>query len=407
MTCSKEVQWRKTHASQDTLGFDSPDFFWLIRVIDAYFYGRIKVPALWIWIFKTLHDTGNLHLLDRCKIFVLDGDGLEQLDDYTLHVANLVHDSEAFKELWSDVGLPVGHVEWEVFDTQRRVRLIRAKEMEHREVRASLLNDVNQSARMDESSLNARPTQVANQPAHDDNNNNIVQTQSSTTTIQTNQMAGPSMEQQSPESSKSPVMQFGTSAESTNNQDTDMSQYSSKSPGPQLGQSDFTFEMPGGPVMGQSKPVDMPVTSAMSAAKSPITPNTMFATKPATQSATEPAVKPAVKPAIEADDKSFSTRKSTSTSKFSEPIIPAELHPAVAPHKPTALLRPRFSVETSEHVEAATPAITAASANTAAPGSSKRPVWKSAWKTNMPVIAQFPASDVSNLCIHLTHSDPY
>jgi hypothetical protein len=116
MTCSKEVQWRKTHASQDTLGFDSPDFFWLIRVIDAYFYGRIKVPALWIWIFKTLHDTGNLHLLDRCKIFVLDGDGLEQLDDYTLHVANLVHDSEAFKELWSDVGLPVGHVEWEVFD---------------------------------------------------------------------------------------------------------------------------------------------------------------------------------------------------------------------------------------------------------------------------------------------------
>jgi hypothetical protein len=328
----------------------------------------------------------------------MDGDGLEQLDDYTLHVANLAHDSEAFKELWSDVGLPVGHVEWEVFDTQRRVHLIRAKEMEHREARASLLNDIDQSTRIDESSLDARPTQVANQPTHDDNNNNIVQTRPSTTTTQTDQMAGPNMEQQSPEPSKSPVKQFGTSTESTNDQDADMSQHSPKSPGSQLGQSDFTFEMPrdGGPVMGQSKPVDMPVTSAMSAAKSPITPNTMFATKPATQSATEPAVKAA----IEADNKPVSTRKSTSTSKFSEPIIPAELHPAVAPHKPTALLRPLFSVETTEHVEAVAPAIVAA------PDSRKRPVWKSPWKTNMPVVAQFPASDVSNLHLHLTHSGP-
>jgi hypothetical protein len=327
----------------------------------------------------------------------MDGDGLEQLDDYTLQVANLAdRDSEAFEALWSDVGLPVGHVEWEVFDTERRVYLIRAKEMEHREARSSLLNDVNQSARIDESSLDARPFQAANQPTHDDNNNDIVQTQSSTTTAQTDQMAGRNMEQQSPESSKSPVKQFGASTESTNDQDTDMSQHSSKSPGPQLGQSDFTFEMPrdGGPVMGQSRPVDMPVASAMSAAKSPITPNTVFATKPATQSATEPAVKPA----IGTDDKPVSTRKSTSTSKFSEPIIPAELHPAVAPHKPTALLKPIFSVETTEHVEAPAPAIFTA------PDSRKRPVWKSPWKTNMPVVAQFPASDVGNLRITHTHT---
>jgi hypothetical protein len=115
----------------------------------------------------------------------MDGDGLEQLDDYTLQVANLAdRDSEAFEALWSDVGLPVGHVEWEVFDTERRVYLIRAKEMEHREARSSLLNDVNQSARIDESSLDARPFQAANQPTHDDNNNDIVQTQSSTTTAQ-------------------------------------------------------------------------------------------------------------------------------------------------------------------------------------------------------------------------------
>ncbi|KAI4734595.1 hypothetical protein E4T50_14878 [Aureobasidium sp. EXF-12298] len=363
----------RTYALQDILGYNSSAFYWLVRVIDEYYHGRINVAAFWTWIYKTLHESGALLLLEDCKIFLLNEDtNLQRLNEYEETIAALVDDPESFRKLCSDWGLPIEYVEWEVFDTQRRIRDIRNKEMQHRVTRFGRPNDVVQSPRVDESSLDVEPSQVANEPALDKNqrpsehrteSTNKLQTQPSTDTNHTTEMAGANKEQQSTESTKSRVKQSGTSAQPINNEDAEMVQQPTKSPGAQPKQSDFTFEVlrNGGPVMSPqlSRPVDMPVTSAMSAAAPSIAPNAMPAVMPATKSTIKPAT----------------ARKSVATSKFSD-------------FDPFALL------ETTKHVESATPAIAGTS------GIHKRPIWKSPWKSDTiefgPIIPQFPTSNVRN-----------
>jgi hypothetical protein len=306
-----------------------------MMVLDGYFGGRFTIAAFWTCLYKTLYCSDNLDLLEKCKIFLLDHHLQLELDEYTQSVEDLDDDVEGFERLWSDLGLPVGQVEWNDFDAQSSIEDIKAKEMERRRARARRVNHVDQ-------------------PAH---HHNTVQAQSSTNTTQIEQMALPNM-------SKHSVKQFGTSTQPATNEDTDMSQQPSKSPGSQLEQSDFTFEMArdGGPVMASSMPVDMPVASVVSAAT--------------------PATKSTLKDAANDANELTSTQKTVPASKFSEPII--------APLKPAALDKSPASTETTKHVKAAAPVITAA------PGVGKKSVWKSAGKQNMPVVAQFPNIDVSH-----------
>jgi hypothetical protein len=304
-----------------------------MMVLDGYLGGRFTIAAFWTCLHKTLYHSDNLDLLEKCKIFLLDHHLQLKLGEYTQSVEDLDDDTEGFARLWSDLGLPVGQTEWKDFDAQRSIENIKAKEMERREAKARRVSHVDQ-------------------PAHD-KTNNTVQAQSSTHT----KMADPNI-------SKHLVKQFGTSTQSAVNGDADMSQQPFKSPGPQLEQSDFTFEMArdGGPVMASSVPVDIPVASVVSA----VTPATKSTLKDAANDAAEFP----------------STHKTVSAAKFSEPII--------APHKPAAFGQPPASAETTKHTKAATPVITAA------PGVGKRPVWKSPWKQNMPINAQFPNIDVSH-----------
>jgi hypothetical protein len=306
-----------------------------MMVLDGYLGGRFTIAAFWTCLYKTLYCSDNLDLLEKCKIFLLDHDLHLELDEYAQSVEDLDDDAEGFERLWSDLGLPVGQAEWDDFDAQRSIENIKTKEMERRRARVRRVKHVDQ-------------------PAH---HHNTVQAQSSTNTTQVEQMALPNM-------SKHSVKQFGTSTQPATNEDADMSQQPSKSPGPQLEQSDFTFEMArdGGPVMASSMPVDMPVASIVSA----VTPATKSALKDAANDATELT----------------STHKTVSASKFSKPII--------APHKPAAFGQSPVSTETTKHVKATAPIITTA------PGVGKRPVWKSPWKQNMPVVAQFPNIDVSH-----------
>jgi hypothetical protein len=306
-------------------------------VLDGYLDGRFTLTAYWMWLYKTLNDTDNLDLLDGCKIFLLDRPPQEELDGYTDYVDGLANNVDSSEKLWSGLGLPVGQAEWDRFDTQRGIEHIRAKELELRRARATRLGRVDQ-------------------PMH----HNTAQAHSFTTMTQN--VADPNM-------SKHPIKQFGASTQPATNEDANMSQQSSKSPGSQLlEQSNFTFEMArdGGPVMALSVPVDMPIASVVSAAT--------------------PAIKSALKEAANGATELTSTRKIVSASKFPEPII--------APHKSVTLDKSPASTETTKHVKVAAPVITAA------PGVGKRPVWKSSWKQNMPVHARFPNIDVSHS--HLT-----
>lgn len=302
-----------------------------MMVLDGYLDGRFTLTAYWMWLYKTLYYSDNLDLLERCKIFLLDRHRQLELDGFTQYVDDLNPD-EGFEKLWFNLGLPVGQAKSEDLDRQRRVENIMAKELERREARARRLNRVDQ-------------------PAHD-KNNNTAQAQSSTYT----KMADTNM-------SKHPVKQFGSSTQSAINEDADISQQSSKLPGPQLEQSDFTFKMArdGGPVMASSMPVDMLVASVVSTA----TPATKSALKEAANDATELT----------------STHEIVSASKFPEPII--------VTHKPAAFDKSHASTETIKHVKTIAPVITAA------PGVGKKPAWKSPWKRNMAVVAQFPNIDVS------------
>ncbi|KAH0289471.1 hypothetical protein M436DRAFT_82629 [Aureobasidium namibiae CBS 147.97] len=356
---------------EETLGYDSSEYYWLVKIVDQYHRGYIGATAFWIWTCKTLYDTDTLHLLEDCRIFLSDEDNdLEHLNKWLERVAALANDPEGFRELCFDLQLPIGHVEWEAVETQRRVEEIRSREMVHRETRSGPTNDESQ-ALVDESSLGAEPSQVTAQAAVKNQErmaelrailiNKRLARSSDPATLTAN-MAGPNKEQKSPESTNSPAKQSSTSDQPANNKDAEMVQQPSKSPNAQPKRSDFTFEMPreGGPVKSPQflRPVDMPVASAMSAAAPHIAPTAMPATEPA------------------------SAGESAATHKFPKSVLPATSLESSAPS------------ETTKRVECTDPS------TVTSPGIPKTPVWKSPWKYDVipftTTIPQFPTSDMRN-----------
>ncbi|KAI4727220.1 hypothetical protein E4T49_04949 [Aureobasidium sp. EXF-10728] len=371
-------------------------FYWLLRALDAYYNFHISGGALWIWVCKTLYDTSSSHLLERCKIFLREGEDSEQLDSLSVAVTKLAHDPEPFRSLAYDWGLPIKQHDWEILATQHRLEKIRRQEMHHRHARAVNTHPATeqsasakpstatiQPARTDESTLNTGQTEVANQPAHNENTalsqhlaelTNDLQVKSSTASAQPAQTNNLGVTQQLTESTKPRVEQSETPTQITHNGDAELAKQPSQPLLDLTSSAAIDQQVP--------KPAVEPSTTAMA----PITP------------AATPATSPVTKPAT--------TRKSARTSKFSQPAMHATSHPDVAPHKPDASVKPPTSTKPIAPVKpvptskSTTAVKSSAPVAAAPPGIRQRPVWKSPWKKNpmllTPLAPNFPISDVRN-----------
>lgn len=145
----------QTYMLQDHWRPHDGRFFCIVRFLDEYYYQKsISTEALWARIYMTLSDTRTLFLIERCRTNLIPkGCDVEKLDAISTFVAQSAGQPEKVLEMFDNWSAPIAPRQWETLDNKRRLERLSGS----------------QSACVDDVTLDASHSPLANQPAHHGN----------------------------------------------------------------------------------------------------------------------------------------------------------------------------------------------------------------------------------------------